>query len=78
MMDSKTEHIECLEEGNPADPCCGPVEYHNTGGARSFPRCQHHAEERLEREMDNRRRYPMLQPADFDPSFAGERWDDDY
>jgi hypothetical protein len=25
-----------------------------------------------------RARYPVHAPADFDPTYAGERWDDDY
>jgi hypothetical protein len=27
---------------------------------------------------ETRRRYPSSAPADFDPSYAGERWDEDY
>ena len=32
---------------------------------------------RLDREDEIRRRYPQHQPADFDPTYAGERWDED-
>ena len=70
--------LECLEEGNPHDKCRGTVTYCSTGYGRAWPRCEHHFQGRLDREQTNRERYPMLQPHDFDPLYAGERWDDDY
>lgn len=70
------EALECL---NGPDGCKGPVEYRWPGyGERYWPRCEHHGEERLAREDEARERYPVLPPSDFDPSFAGERWDEDY
>lgn len=45
---------------------------------RSFPRCDRHWAERLEVQRGIEERYPYHQPADFDPYYAGERWDDDY
>jgi hypothetical protein len=45
---------------------------------RWFPRCEKHYEERLEVQRGIDERYPTHAPADFDPMYAGERWDDDY
>jgi hypothetical protein len=46
-----------------------------------FPRCEKHYVEYAERmdavHAETRRRYPRSAPADFDPAYAGERWDDD-
>lgn len=69
----------CLEY-NPDDPDCdGEVHYRMalsvTG--RSFPRCEKHWQIRLDFEQETNRKYPTLQPRDFDPSYAGERWDED-
>lgn len=72
-----TEQPRCLQEG---PDCEGPVEYHlnpDRDDLKSFPRCRHHQELRLELAEDHRRKYPMLPPADFDPMFAGERWEED-
>lgn len=45
------------------------------------PRCDGHYDayvERVQPRMDEiRRRYPEHAPADFDPAYAGERWDED-
>ena len=47
-----------------------------------FPRCENHYVEYAARvdpkHAETRRRYPVSAPADFDPSYAGERWDEDY
>jgi hypothetical protein len=46
---------------------------------KSFPRCDHHAglwyaeQERIQRTYGG-----VTAPADFDPAYAGERWDEDY
>lgn len=62
--------------------CSGQVEYRMalSGTGISYPRCEHHWLERLERQAEIDRRYPdsPIPPADFDPTYAGERWDDDY
>lgn len=73
---------ECLDhhEGD----CKGPVEYRMplSGTGRSFPRCEGHWDARLDREEQIRERYghpdSSMPPSDFDPTYAGERWDDDY
>ena len=72
------EPLECLD-GRPEDPCEGEVEFRmplsSTG--RSFPRCEKHWERRLAEQDRINDRYPVLPPSDFDPSYAGERWDED-
>lgn len=61
--------------------CDGPVAYRMplSGTGQSFPRCQRHWFERLDRQAQIDRRYPDQPnaPADFDPTYAGEVWDDD-
>lgn len=73
--------VECLEG---PEGCGGEVvEYLSLSGSGArFARCEaHYARyvERVQPRMEEiRERYPELPPADFDPSFAGERWEDDY
>jgi hypothetical protein len=71
------EEMECLDDykGN----CAGKVEFRFalSGTGRSFARCDYHWARRLDVQDAINRRYPHNQPSDFDPSYAGERWDDD-
>lgn len=70
--------LACLNED--AD-CKGEVEYRmalsSTG--RSFPRCDHHWRLRLDEQERINRDYPdsPVAPSWFDPSYAGESWDED-
>lgn len=70
---------ECID--NPAE-CRGVVEMRPslTGTGTAIPRCDGHWEQRLEREEELRNDYPdsPIAPSWFDPTVAGERWDDDY
>lgn len=68
---------ECLEYG---DECHGPVELHSLDGRRAWPRCDFHFERRYDRWENSIERYADsdVAPSWFDPSIAGERWDDDY
>lgn len=74
------EEPVCLDH----DPftCKGAVEYRMalSPTGKSYPRCAFHWAKRLDEEERIRDRYPdsSLPPADFDPTYAGERWDDDY
>lgn len=70
--------LECLDDHKGG--CKGPVEYRFALSAtgRSFPRCDAHWEKRLDEEEETRQRYPVMQPSNFDPMDAGERWDDEY
>ena len=45
---------------------------------RSFPRCDKHWSDRLDVQDGINSRYPTHAPSDFDPSYAGESWDEDY
>lgn len=73
-----TEQLKCLEDRGEGT-CAGKVEYRfalsSTG--RSFPRCDYHWEKRLNVQEEINRKYPTHQPADFDPLYAGERWDEE-
>lgn len=70
---------ECLD--GPRD-CAGAVEYRTplSGTGRSFPRCDAHWEKRLDTQERINRDYPdsPAAPRWFDPSYAGEHWDEDY
>lgn len=72
------EPVECID--NYLDTCEGAVEYRMalSGTGISYPRCDKHWSVRLDAEEKLRERYPVMQPSDFDPSYAGERWDEDY
>jgi hypothetical protein len=64
-------------------PCAGEVFERPSlsGSGLAFARCEHHYIEYAERTQpiidDINRRYPATAPADFDPTFAGERWDEE-
>jgi len=72
-----TKPLECLDG---PEGCDGPVEYRTTPDRtdfRHFPRCEAHFQRRLDQAEETMRKYPTLQPTDFDPSYAGERWEED-
>lgn len=59
------------------DGCAGEVQQRWPGyGQRTWPRCERHDRQRRQRE---RRADPdsILAPHDFDPEYAGERWEHD-
>ena len=70
---------ECLNYGPDGK---GPVDYWYSGGlnGRSWPRCDFHGQERLRQHDESIEKYADsdVAPSWFDPSYAGERWDDDY
>lgn len=70
---------ECLD--GPSERCGGAVEYRMalSASGKSFPRCDRHWSERLKEQERIDRDYPDSPnpPSWFDPSAAGERWDDD-
>lgn len=69
--------MECLDGPK---GCGGTVEYRHplSGTGKAFPRCEVHWDERLEKQDEINARYPSQQPTDFDPTYAGERWGEDY
>lgn len=73
------DHPRCLDEHR--GDCRGPVEFYATPGRlRAFPRCTRHWEERMDRYENSIERYANSDtpPSWFDPSYAGERWDEEY
>lgn len=75
---SDADEMDCLEA---SEDCDGPIALWYSGGlnGRSWPRCTFHGERRLERFENSMERYADsdVAPDWFDPSYAGERWDDD-
>lgn len=72
-----TDEPRCLQAG---PDCKGPVEYHlnpDRDDFKAFPRCEFHQSKRLDQAEEHMRKYPMMAPSDFDPSFAGEAWDEE-
>ncbi len=60
--------------------CAGPVEMRmRMSDWKEFPRCDHHADAWYDEQERIQRTYGSVSaPSDFDPSYAGERWSDDY
>lgn len=64
-------------------PCRGKVaeRYSLSGSGMRFSRCDGHYDDYVTRTQPRideiYRRYPAVAPDDFDPSYAGERWDED-
>jgi len=57
------------------------VEYHlnhDRDDFKAFPRCEHHQALRLAQAERTRELLSDVPPAWFDPSYAGERWDEEY
>jgi hypothetical protein len=72
--------MNCLDG---PEGCTGEVceRLSRSGSGMRFPRCEGHYIEYAQR-MDavhakTRRRYPATPPSWFDPTYAGERWDDE-
>lgn len=70
--------LRCLSA---SETCFGAVEYREplSGSGQPFPRCERHWQLRLAEHERINDRYPdsPVAPANFDPAFAGERWDED-
>ena len=71
---------DCIDHRG--EGCRGRIEYRMalSGTGRSFPRCDAAWSERLDVQEGINARYPdsPFPPADFDPGYAGEHWNDDY
>ena len=77
------EPLKCLDDYDQGAECTGPTEmrYPLSGTGKSFPRCDGHWEKRLAKQQQIVERYAPFSdvpPAGFDPTYAGERWDEDY
>lgn len=70
---------ECLDANRGG--CRGPVELRPslTGTGMAIPRCDAHWSKRLDQEQEWRAVYPdsPIAPSWFDPTAAGEVWDED-
>jgi hypothetical protein len=76
-MPELNDNPRCLNEG---PDCQGQVEYHlnpDRDDLKAFPRCERHQAIRLNQAEETMRKYPTLPPSDFDPYYAGERWDEE-
>lgn len=79
--DHNDEPLECLDG---PEGCQGDVEYRMPLSAtgKPFARCDHHWALRLTKQEEINSRYghpeSSVPPAGFDPTYAGERWDEDY
>jgi hypothetical protein len=62
------------------DECKGQTLYRESlsGTGTPIPRCDKHWHKRLDLQDEINQRYPEHAPSDFDPSYAGESWDEDY
>lgn len=68
---------DCLDH---SDECKGPVELWTTGTSmRAWPRCTFHRDKRWDSYENSMERYADsdVVPDWFDPSIAGERWEED-
>ncbi len=71
------EELRCIQE---SDKCEGDVEWYistDRPDFKAFPRCRVHREEREAQAEKNREFQGDCAPAWFDPTFAGERWEED-
>lgn len=79
-MDNET--LLCLDDARDgsASDCRGEVQMRESlsGTGMRIARCDRHWTKRLEFQQDLNARYPQMPPPDFDPMYAGERWDEDY
>lgn len=72
--------MDCMQkhEGD----CAGEVELRMplSASGQPFPRCDKHWSDRLDAQEEINRKYPdsPFAPVGFDPTYAGEHWDDDY
>lgn len=73
---------DCIDSNE--SPCSGEVfpRLALSGSGERYERCDSHYEAyaaRLQPILQGiRQRYPEHPPSDFDESYAGERWDEDY
>jgi hypothetical protein len=76
MTDTDTRDGRCIQA---SEECAGRVELREalSGTGIPYERCDHHWAARLILESELRAKYPEQAPADFDPLYAGERWNED-
>lgn len=78
-QDGRPAHSECVDFGR--GECSGAVVFHSVdpGRASAPPRCATHWTERLERREQSIEKYENsdVPPTWFDPTYAGESWEED-
>jgi len=69
--------MTCIEEHR--GDCSGATDDRPSlsGTGTPIARCDYHWAARLRTQEQHDRRYPTRAPDDFDPGYAGERWDED-
>lgn len=71
--------LECLEDHR--NNCRGETHFRMSLSPTgvNHPRCDYHWAIRLKKQEEIDERYPdtPIAPANFDPTYAGERWDED-
>lgn len=74
--DPNTQPLECM---NFDEECEGPVEMHSLDGLKWWPRCELHFGVRVDQYENSIERYANsdIPPSWFDPSYAGESWDNE-
>ena len=72
-------NLRCLESDQPSSPCAGAVEFRDLGRDAQYARCDAHFAVRLEVQERINCDYPDSPhaPSWFDPTAAGESWDED-
>lgn len=75
-FEAEREPLECLDG---PEGCSGAIEYRTalSPSGRAFPRCDKHWEARLDKEDASFSWRSVAAPSWFDPSYAGESWDED-
>lgn len=81
-MTEQDTDLACINRSDdPENGCDGKTELRAalSGTGIPYPRCDKHWAARLVLESELRQRYPDsdIPPADFDPAYAGERWNED-
>lgn len=77
--DGYLDATECIEYGEAGENCEGNVDYGGPPRGSGPARCDKHMTERWERYDNSIERYADSDcvPSWFDPTIAGERWEDD-
>jgi hypothetical protein len=75
-----TPEDECLRASHDSAKCSGELAERWTEHGTRIVECHHHMTESFVRNQEIAERYPdsPVPPAWFDPTIAGESWDDDY
>lgn len=76
---TRFDEVRCLDDHDEGT-CRGEIlRLPSASGLTMIDRCQKHWDESNKRQDEISRRYPdsPIAPADFDPFYAGERWNED-